>query len=531
MLNTRLTHIQATITSKDQNNLFHTILEISDEAIFILNKEDFAIIDCNNAALKLFEAESKTQLLNIQSFNLYNFKPFEFSIDKLNSELEKLGEYSQEMSFRTCKQNIFWGKLIQKNIGFSNLDYTILKITKSANYLKDDEWLAEILKSTSKTIGRQYFKQVTKLLCQSFDADCAFIARKTSNDGNKLKIFYLYGEDFKISFLDINSSFVENIMRGYTSFYPQGLTNLFPEDNILKEIKAESFIGSPLFDSSGMPFGLIGVLSTKEMVEIPNSRYMLSILSSRTASEIQRVRSKEMLRQQTKELAEINLMKDSLLNVISNELQTPMNTIQGYSSMLRNKIQDYDSEELSKKINVMGSSLRNLYMLMENLMDWSALQQGTIKSNLKKNNISNILEDIKPYLNYLSDFKHIAVKNKIPSVLNVDADSYLSRQVIKNITTYVLRNTVKNGSVTLDAQLIDGKWQFFISSDNHIAECKELDFALNSTTQEFYQSANDITISAAGLFISREFMRLQKGKMTSNCSKDKLEFIIEFEQA
>ena len=68
--------------------------------------------------------------------------------------------------------------------------------------------------------------------------------------------------------------------------------------------------GSPIFDVSGQAFGLLGVLSETTMEELPNSRHMLGILSSRTASEIQRIRSKELLRQQTRELAEINLMKD-----------------------------------------------------------------------------------------------------------------------------------------------------------------------------------------------------------------------------
>lgn len=531
MLNTRSTQIKATITNNEQVALFQSILEISDEAIFILKKDDFTIVDCNSAAMKLFEADSKTQLTNIQSFRLYNFEPFEFSIDKLTDELDKLGEYSQEMSFRTCKQNIFWGKLVQKNIGFSVLDYTILKITKSANFLKDDEWLSEILKTTSKTTGRQYFKQVTKLLCQTFDADCAFIARRVSTDENKLKIFYFHGDSPNSSFIEIINSCVENIMRGYTTFYPTGLKKLFPEDELLKKTNAESFIGSPLFDASGLPFGLIGIISSKDMEEIPNSRYMLSILGSRIAAEIQRVRSKELLRQQAREMAEINMMKDTLLDVISNELQAPLSTILGYSSMMRNKISEYSNEEITGKIRVMDSSLRNLYMMMENLSDWSNLQKGTIRCAHKTNNISNIYEDIKPHLKFLSDIKSIALINKIPSVLNVKADGYLARQAIKNIAAYVLKTTLKEGAVTFDAQIIGGKWQFVIMSGKHTADIDELNFVMNATDQEFYSVANKITLPTAGLFISREFMKIQKGKLKSNCTVGQLEFIIEFDKS
>jgi K+-sensing histidine kinase KdpD len=94
----------------------------------------------------------------------------------------------------------------------------------------------------------------------------------------------------------------------------------------VKQTSARSFIGSPVFDVSGEAFGIIGVLSDTAMEELPNSRYMLSILSSRAASEIQRIRSKELLRQQTRELAEINLMKDKLISVITTDLHAPLNT-------------------------------------------------------------------------------------------------------------------------------------------------------------------------------------------------------------
>ncbi len=511
-----------------QGALFQSLLDISDEAIFILNKSDFTIIDCNLAAIKLFEAESKSQLTNIQSFRLYNFEPFEFSVNKLNDDLDKQGQYSQEMSFRTCKQNVFWGKMVQKNIDFPNVDFTLLKITKSANYLKDEEWLSEILKSTSRTIGRQYFKQVTKLLCETFDANCAFIARTVAGDENRLKIFYCHGEPLQNNFIEVKNSFVENIMRGYTSFYPNGLGELFPHDKILKKISAKSFIGSPLFDASGQPFGLIGVLSAKGMEEIPNSRYMLHIISSRTAGEIQRIRSKELLRQQTKELAEINHMKDRLLSVISNDLQAPLKTILGYSEMLSNRINSYKPKELSGKIKAMDSSLRHLYMLMENLSDWAKLQQGVLRPSLKRNNIANILDEIKPYIHFIGRLKDIGVINKVPSDFNVWADSYLSRHAIKNLTSYVLKNTMKEGTVVIETRSEGDAMELCLKTTQHSIDKREIELVLNSSPYEISLSADELSISAVGLYISKEFMGLQQGKLIATCQEKEVEFVLTF---
>jgi signal transduction histidine kinase/PAS domain-containing protein len=528
MLNTQRSIKQLLSLPKENSVLFQAVLEISGDAIFVLDKVNYAIIDCNQAALKLFEATSKSELINQPSYNLFNYEPLEFSSDNFYKELNLNGEYSQEMSFKTMKKNIFWGKLTQKNIGFTGLELSILKIEKSANYLQDEEWLSEVLTVSSKYTGRQFFKEIARFLCRSFDAEYAFIARRIAGDDEKLKIFYMHGANIRTKYINRANSFVENTLRGYTSFYPNGLDELFPGDEIIKETQAGSFIGSPFFDVSQEAMGLIGVLSTKKMTEIRNSRYMLNILASRTSAEINRIRSKEILRQQTKNLAEINHMKDKVLSVVSNDLQAPLNTLLGYSGMLKNNIKEYNSKEVGSKVKVMDNSLRNLYLILENLSDWSRLQQGLVKGNLKKNNLNNIFDDIKPYIKYLSDMRNVTLINKMPSALYILADNYLARSVFKNLATYVVKNTLKRGSIYFDTELKNGVWGIKIFSNKHLADRDELEFVLHSTSQKFFVSSRDLTVPALGVFISREFMKIQKGKFDVSVTEDKLEFRMEF---
>jgi hypothetical protein len=347
MLNSQTTKLELLQRFNEENPLFKSVLEISDEALFVISKADFTIVDCNKAALKLFQTMDKLDLVNLPLFKLYNFEPLDLSVNRINEELVKNDSYSQELSFKTLKQNIFWGKLIQKNISLGNLDFTVLKIAKSANYLREEEWLAEVLKISNRGTGRQFFKDLTQFLCRTLNAKDAFIARRVAGDDSRLKIFYWHGNKINAHYIKIKNSFIENTLRGYASYYPDGLRDLFPKDDLVKQTKARSFIGSPIFDVSGQAFGIIGVLSDSAMEELPNSRYMLSILSSRAASEIQRIRSKELLRQQTRELAEINLMKDKLISVITSDLHAPLNTILGYSDMLKNKSRNYSATEMA----------------------------------------------------------------------------------------------------------------------------------------------------------------------------------------
>jgi signal transduction histidine kinase len=470
-------------------------------------------------------------LVNSPLFKLYNFEPHDLSISRLNEELTKNDSYSQELSFKTLKQNIFWGKLIQKNVTFNNLDYTILKVAKSANYLREEQWLAEVLKISNRGTGRQFFKDLTQFLCRTLNARNAFIARRVANDDSRLKIFYWHGKKLNTHYISIKNSFVENTLRGYASYYPDGLRELFPKDEVVKQTSARSFIGSPVFDVSGEAFGIIGVLSDTAMEELPNSRYMLSILSSRAASEIQRIRSKELLRQQTRELAEINLMKDKLISVITTDLHAPLNTILGYSDMLKNKSRNYSATEMATKMKAMDNTIRNLYVFLENLADWNKLQQNEMKASITTCNLVNMVNDTKPYYGYLADLKKITIKNKVPAAIYIQGDSYLARVAIRNTATYLIKNTMKSGSVIFDTQIRDGKWYFIVESDNFTADIEDVKFCLSALPQELYNASKEASVPVLGLFIAREFCSLQGGKISYEVEANKLRVIFEIKKA
>jgi hypothetical protein len=531
MLNSQTAKLSISHRINNENPLFQNVLEISDDAIFIINRSDFNIIDCNNAALKLFEASAKEEIVNAPLFRLYSFKPLDLSIDKVNDELEKNGQFTQELSFKTCKQNTFWGKSVQKYVSFVNTTYSILKISKAANFLREEEWLGEVLNVTSRVTGRQFFKDLTKFLCRTFNAKYAFIARRVAGDEDRLKLFYWYGDKINMHYLSIKDSFIENTLRGYTSYYPVGLGELFPKDKFVKATSADSFIGTPIFDNMGEAFGIIGVLHTDTMEELPNSRYMLSILSSRAASEIQRIRSKEMLRQQTRELAEINLMKDKLISVITSDLHAPLSTILGYSDMLKSSTNEYSAQELTKRMKVMDNTLRNLYAFLENLADWNKLQQKEIRCQLKSNNLSNIIEDTKPYYGYISDLKRITLQNMVPSVLNVSADSYLARAAFRNSAIYLIKNTMNKGRVVFESVLKDGNWYLVLKSENFTSEISDVKFCLEALPQELYNASKDSSIPILGLFIAREFMKLQGGSLNYKFQDSVLELWFEFKKA
>lgn len=522
MLNSQSAKLNHIHNSNVEDPLFQSILEISDEAVFILNMSDFSIIDCNKAAIKLFEASSKATLVSLPLFRLFNIQPLDSTIEKVNAELEEKGNCSQELSFKTIKQNIFWGKLIQKNVSFANSSYTLVKVSKSANYLREEEWLSEVLKITSKVTGRKFFKELTSFLCRTFNAEYAFIARRVA-DESRLKIFYWHGDKINQYYIPIKNSFIENTLHGVTSYYPEVLGELFPKDDIIKATATKSFMGTPIFDPSGQTFGVIGILSKQSMEELPNSRYMLSILSSRTASELHRLSSKELLRQQTRELAEINQMKDKLLSVITSDLHAPLSTILGFSDILKRNLEDYSANQLAGKLKVMDNTLRNLHVFLENLTDWNKLLQSEVKAELGDVYVSSIIEETKSDYAYLSDLKHVSIQSNIKESKHVVADSYLTSVAVRNTAAYLIKNTMKHSSIEYNCCDNGSSQCLSVKSENFTADEEDIKFCLESSVQELYSASKDSSVPVLGLFIAREFMKLQGGSLTYAFKGNELE--------
>ncbi len=262
--------------------LLSALFNDAPDAIFLLDAKDFSIIDCNGRALDLFEAETKTSLINLSSFRLHDSEPIEFSRNILEMNIRNGGEHTQELAFRTLKQNVFWGKLIKRAVKIENEDYIILRISKALEYLRSEETLSTLLRGTAKVTGAKFFRELSMLLCKTFDVQYAFIG-KISNNKKTLHIIESCGP-LDVTGLEkyaLQGTLVENVLKGYSTFYPSGSFSLFPNDSFVVNNQIEGFMGTPVFGNSGDVIGLIAFMHNKPIQEIPNSRYILSIFASK----------------------------------------------------------------------------------------------------------------------------------------------------------------------------------------------------------------------------------------------------------
>jgi PAS domain S-box-containing protein len=80
--------------------------------------------------------------------------------------------------------------------------------------------------------------------------------------------------------------------------FPKNVCALFPDDEVLQDLKAESYLGTTLWGTNGEPIGLIAVISRKPLTDTRMAESVLQMVAVRAAAELEHLLSDEKLQQQ-----------------------------------------------------------------------------------------------------------------------------------------------------------------------------------------------------------------------------------------
>jgi PAS domain S-box-containing protein len=87
--------------------------------------------------------------------------------------------------------------------------------------------------------------------------------------------------------------------------FPSMVCQLFPHDQVLKDLQAESYVGVTLWDHTGRPIGLIAVIGRRPLADRKFAEAALKIVAVRAASELERLQNEHALQESEKKYREL----------------------------------------------------------------------------------------------------------------------------------------------------------------------------------------------------------------------------------
>jgi signal transduction histidine kinase/ActR/RegA family two-component response regulator len=383
-----------------------------------------------------------------------------------------------------------------------------------------DAALLEITQGVSATTGEAFLFSLVKHLTQVLGVDCAFIGELAGENRQHVKTLAIY--DQKNQLENIEYSLVATpcqqvIQQKKTCCYPYNLQAAFPTNPLLAQMKINSYIATPLVDSTGSVIGLLGVMDRKHLENIQIAESLLAIFSTRAVAELERQRTEEertqlLAREQAaRTQAEIaNRVKDEFMAVLSHELRSPLNPILGWAKLLQTRNL---SEEMTRRaIGIIERNALQQAQLIEDLLDISRIMRGKTRINFCPVNLILPIEAAIETMRLAAEAKSIQLKSviELPGAM-VSGDSSRLQQIIWNLLSNAIKFTPTGGTVEIRLAAIASEAQIQVKDSGRGISAEFLPHVF-----EYFRQADASTTRTQGglglgLAIVRHLVELHGG--------------------
>ena len=227
------------------------------------------------------------------------------------------------------------------------------------------------------------------------------------------------------------------------------------------------------------------------------------------------------LSEKNKLISNINKQKDKFFSIIAHDLKGPFSGFLGLTELLAQDIDDMDKEEIQFAAVNMRSSAVNLNRLLENLLEWSRMEQGLIPFLPQNTKLLPLVNECISTLQDEANKKSIQITTAIPEEVSIHADQHILQSVIRNLLSNSLKFTQRNGTIKIQAQQ-DQKSTLVSITDTGIGmEAKILDnlFTLGIKTNR--TGTENEPSTGLGLILCKEFVEKHGGKIWVESEVDK----------
>jgi len=213
-------------------------------------------------------------------------------------------------------------------------------------------------------------------------------------------------------------------------------------------------------------------------------------------------------------LEKLNSEKDKFFSIIAHDLRSPFQGFIGLTEIMVEEINILSKNELTDMSSELNKSANNLFKLLQNLLEWSQMQKGTINFAPQEWKLCEIIKQSYENMEQRAAQKGIELECIIPDNIKVYADEKMLNTIVRNLISNAVKFTRADGKVIVSAKDLDnGSVEVSIKdtgvgmSDEEVKKLFKLDEKVRKTGTDGEPS------TGLGLLLCKEFVEKHDGRI------------------
>ncbi|MCF6138194.1 two-component system histidine kinase PnpS [Pseudalkalibacillus berkeleyi] len=220
------------------------------------------------------------------------------------------------------------------------------------------------------------------------------------------------------------------------------------------------------------------------------------------------------------ELKHLEQMRKDFVANVSHELRTPVTSLKGFAETLLDGAMD-DVELRKKFLSIIWKESDRLQNLIQDLLDFTKMEQSNFKLNWQTVNLATIIDDVTTLLETKARKKELKMHVELSGSLEMDGDAERLKQILINLINNALSYTPSGGEVWITGKDVDENIELYVKdtgigiTDDEVPRIFERFYRVDKA-----RSRNSGG-TGLGLAIVKHLVEAHKGSIKVTSQKDK----------
>jgi signal transduction histidine kinase len=213
-------------------------------------------------------------------------------------------------------------------------------------------------------------------------------------------------------------------------------------------------------------------------------------------------------------LRELSAMKEEFLALTTHDLRSPLTVISGVINFFTSGRLGELTPEQQNMVSMMERNTQSLIELVNDLLDASKLESGTMRLDMTTLNLRGLVEELRETMLPMAREKEITLEDSVPEDLPpVRADRTKLRRILVNLVTNALKFTPRGGRVAFGAATEGDAVRISVRDSGVGIPPEDLARLFDKYEQARSRATRGEKGTGLGLYITRQLVELHGGRI------------------